>query len=170
MSRTAIRAWFTGWRLKLMICVVSAVVLAIAAVLAGNEVVANKYRSSAERDISEEAAFLTNDEAHAKATGIEQIYGTVRGGRVAGVDARLFDSRTAFGYLILRSQRGVVVLRVDLYGQVGTRMVRMEAVEVGSGDQPSGMLNAAERNSNQNSITRRHGTERKTFTLEYGDG
>ena len=123
-------------------------VLAVAHLLTANAILTHLYARDARLTLTVEAQFLVRDGHHVRDTGVEQAFGRVRAARVTGIGAHLIDARTAFGYLVLRCDRGTATLRADLYGPVGdTRLTRIEAVEV-----------------------RHDGRAARTFTLEYGDG
>lgn len=134
------------WKPLAVLATVAALVVGV--VVAGNAILTHHYASNARLTLTVEAQHLVRDGYHDKDTGIEQAFGRVRAARVTGIAAHLIDTRTAFGYLVLRCDKGTATLRADLYGPVGdTRLTEIKATEV-----------------------RHDGKPARTFMLQYGDG
>jgi hypothetical protein len=156
------RAW--------LIAIAGVITLMLVIYFVGNWMTARAYDSKANQTLTVEAHFLVSSPEHAKRVGLTDSYGTVKAVSVRGVDARLFDMRTAFGFLVLDCTRGTVVLRADLEGPVGdTRLTEITAAEVAPAHVPDGILSKQEKNHYEYDFAHREQSTKSEFVLQYGD-
>jgi len=146
------------------------IVILVAIYPTGNLITKQLYAAKASDTLNTEANFLVKSSDHAERVGISNKYGTVKSASVRDVDSRLFDSRTAYGYLVLYCSTGMAVLRADMKGPVGnTRLTSIVAQEVSPWDLPRGLLSASELGTYSNDFARRTQVKQHSFVLQYGD-